>query len=134
MQIASKILIFFFFLMLGSTASAACFDNFKNETSVTARLECLKNELQILAAKKQKVKVELPKGSIVAWHGKGGVPSGWLICNGDNGTPDLRGVFIRGVGTIGEAGKDATAVSSHAHLGGTIASKAIVRQTTDKGK
>jgi microcystin-dependent protein len=36
----------------------------------------------------------IPKGVIVAWNGKD-TPTGWALCNGENGTPDLRGRFIR---------------------------------------
>jgi microcystin-dependent protein len=35
----------------------------------------------------------IPKGSIVAWT-KDALPKGWVICDGNNGTPDLRGRFI----------------------------------------
>lgn len=41
----------------------------------------------------------VPSGTIALWNSTGGtVPDGWLACNGDNGTPDLRGVFVRGAG------------------------------------
>tara|TARA_B100000768_G_C11280715_1_gene378429 strand:- start:1758 stop:2540 length:783 start_codon:yes stop_codon:yes gene_type:complete len=36
----------------------------------------------------------LPKGCIVAWNGTT-APAGWAMCDGKNGTPDLRGRFIR---------------------------------------
>jgi hypothetical protein len=40
---------------------------------------------------------EFPKGIIVAWSGDiNKIPDGWAICNGINGTPDLRGKFILG--------------------------------------
>ena len=39
----------------------------------------------------------LPRGSIVMWT-LNEIPKGWLICNGSNGTPDLRNRFIVGVG------------------------------------
>lgn len=37
----------------------------------------------------------IPKGVIWIWSGnKSNVPSGWGLCDGTNGTPDLRGRFI----------------------------------------
>jgi len=33
-----------------------------------------------------------PKGIIVFWSGlKRNIPSGWAVCDGQHGTPDLRG-------------------------------------------
>lgn len=40
---------------------------------------------------------QLPKGIIVAWQGTD-LPKGWALCNGSNGTPDLAGRFVLGVG------------------------------------
>ena len=38
----------------------------------------------------------VPSGGIVIWSGaKNQVPSGWALCNGQNGTPDLTGRFVR---------------------------------------
>ena len=37
----------------------------------------------------------LPRGVILMWSGAN-VPTGWALCNGTNGTPDLRGRFIIG--------------------------------------
>jgi len=39
----------------------------------------------------------LPSGMIFAWSGTV-VPTGWVVCDGSNGTPDLRGRFILGQG------------------------------------
>ncbi len=41
-----------------------------------------------------------PKGVIVMWYGKvDQVPGGWALCDGTNGTPDLRSRFIVGAGS-----------------------------------
>ena len=42
----------------------------------------------------------VPTGSIVMWSGTStDVPSGWALCDGQNGTPDLRDRFIIGAST-----------------------------------
>lgn len=39
-------------------------------------------------------------GMILLWSGSvGSIPSGWVLCNGSNGTPDLRDRFIVGAGS-----------------------------------
>lgn len=39
------------------------------------------------------------KGMIVLWSGTtANIPDGWAICDGDNGTPDLRTKFVLGNG------------------------------------
>jgi microcystin-dependent protein len=41
----------------------------------------------------------VPSGGIIMWSGSvAAVPSGWTLCNGANGTPDLRNRFIVGAG------------------------------------
>lgn len=41
----------------------------------------------------------LPIGSIVIWSGTvASIPSGWQLCDGTNGTPDLRDRFVVGAG------------------------------------
>ena len=47
----------------------------------------------------------LPKGSIIAFNGPI-APKGWAICDGKNGTPDLRNRFILGSGKniVGKTG------------------------------
>jgi hypothetical protein len=68
-----------------------------------------------------------PSGGIIMWSGSiGSIPSGWLICDGTNGTPDLRNRFVVGAGsTYAVAATGGTAdsvVVSHNHT----ASSAVV--------
>ena len=39
----------------------------------------------------------VPKGAIVMWNGTT-PPSGWTLCNGNNGSPNLSGMFVKGWG------------------------------------
>ena len=58
----------------------------------------------------------VPSGVIVMWSGAvDQIPEGWLLCDGQNGTPDLRDRFIVGAGNaynVGTAG--GAAMHSHA--------------------
>jgi len=41
----------------------------------------------------------VPSGGIIMWSGSiGSIPSGWALCDGTNGTPDLRNRFVVGAG------------------------------------
>lgn len=41
-----------------------------------------------------------PSGGILMWYGNiASIPSGWFLCNGSNGTPDLRDRFVVGAGS-----------------------------------
>lgn len=58
-------------------------------------------------------------GQVIMWFGSAGaVPDGWALCNGSNGTPDLRDRFVVGAGTsyaLGDTGGDDETSSSGAH-------------------
>jgi len=61
-----------------------------------------------------------PTGGIILWSGSvASIPSGWALCNGSNGTPDLRNRFIVGAGStyaVDATGGSADAiVVSHTH-------------------
>jgi hypothetical protein len=48
----------------------------------------------------------VPSGVIVMWSGDTAtIPAGWVLCDGDNNTPDLKGKFIVGAGGRGGPGK-----------------------------
>lgn len=62
----------------------------------------------------------IPTGVIVMWSGSiVSVPSGWYLCDGTNGTPDLRDRFIVGAGNTyspgGTGGSKDAIVVSHTH-------------------
>jgi hypothetical protein len=62
----------------------------------------------------------IPTGVIVMWSGSiASIPTGWLICDGSNSTPDLRNLFVVGAGStyaVNATGGSADAiVVSHTH-------------------
>ena len=58
----------------------------------------------------------IPIGGIIMWSGsKGSVPNGWKLCDGEDGTPDLRGRFILGADSVNNTG--ATGGASSVTLG-----------------
>ncbi len=68
----------------------------------------------------------IPAGMISLWYGSiGSVPTGWYLCDGSNGTPDLRDRFIVGAGStysVSQTGGSTDAVVvSHTHTASTAA-------------
>lgn len=62
----------------------------------------------------------VPSGVILLWSGSvASIPTGWLLCNGSNGTPDLRNNFVVGAGSTyavgASAGSADAIVVSHTH-------------------
>lgn len=60
---------------------------------------------------------DIPPGAIIMWSGNN-IPGGWALCNGQNGTPDLRDRFIVGAGngySVGSKGGVTTHNLSHSH-------------------
>ena len=90
----------------------------------------------------------IPSGFIGLWSGAANaIPSGWYLCNGSNGTPDLRGRFVVGYNNndslfdVNDTGgsKDATLVShshtinNHTHsttVSGTTSNKSLTGDIT----
>lgn len=61
-----------------------------------------------------------PSGGIIMWSGSiASIPSGWVICDGTNSTPDLRNRFIVGAGSTyavaATGGTTDAVVVSHTH-------------------
>jgi hypothetical protein len=67
----------------------------------------------------------IPTGAILLWSGSiGSIPAGYVLCNGNNGTPDLRDRFIVGAGStyaVDATGGSADAiVVSHNHTATSV--------------
>jgi len=93
------------------------------------------------ASTKNYVDTRLPSGVICMWHGTlANIPSGWVLCNGSNSTPDLRGRFVQGAlngynpGDTGGASSKTT--SGHTHTTGdfTLTSSHIPSHTHSSQK
>ena len=71
----------------------------------------------------------IPSGVILMWSGAvESIPSGWYLCNGSNGTPNLLDRFVIGAGSgygVGATGgsKDAIAVSHNHTYSGTTSTQ-----------
>lgn len=77
----------------------------------------------------------IPSGMIALWSGSvASIPSGWYLCNGSNGTPDLRDRFVVGAGStysVADTGGSANAiVVSHTHTATTATNGAHQHFTT----
>lgn len=67
----------------------------------------------------------IPSGCILLWSGaSGSIPSGYYLCDGNNGTPDLRNRFIVGAGdtySVNQTGGSADAiVVTHNHTATSV--------------
>lgn len=83
---------------------------------VKQQLDALKQEILAMIPTNDEIirLAALPPGSIIIWTSKD-IPNGWAICDGTNGTPDMRDKFIvgasnnRDINVIG--GNSTTAIS-----------------------
>ena len=67
----------------------------------------------------------IPSGGIIIWSGaSNAIPTGWVLCDGQNSTPDLRDRFVIGAGSnyaVDATGGSADAiVVSHSHGSGNL--------------
>jgi microcystin-dependent protein len=82
----------------------------------------------------------VPPGAIIMWSGAiNDIPVGWALCDGTNGTPDLRDRFIVGAGgsyNVGNTGGassvtlEVSQMPSHAHTGSTISAGSHTHDTS----
>lgn len=53
---------------------------------------------------KELIKLAVPSGTIAMYNGQSEIPEGWAVCDGNNGTPNLVGKFIKAVSEIDQIG------------------------------
>lgn len=78
---------------------------------VKKQLEALKQEIIDMIPTDAEISrlAALPRGSIIVWTFKD-IPTGWAICDGTNGTPDMRDKFIVGASN----NRDINVIGGHA--------------------
>lgn len=96
------------------------FYKFVVKTSAAVTLGTYDNLYGIIGVLNTSTGTTIPTGMISLWYGSiGSVPLGWYLCDGTNGTPDLRDKFIVGAGStysVAATGGSADAiVVSHNH-------------------
>ena len=89
------------------------------QTSAAVTLQTLDNIYPILQTATATVN-PIPTGAIFLWSGSiGAIPSGYVICDGTNSTPDLRDRFVIGAGNTyavaATGGSTDAIVVSHTH-------------------
>lgn len=88
-----------------------------------------KNDLSLVATTgdyNHLVNKPIVSGMIIMWSGsESAIPDGWALCNGENGTPDLRDRFIVGAGSSCAAGTSGGNASQTIDLSGQTGSTTL---------
>jgi hypothetical protein len=90
------------------------------QTASAVTLQTLDNLYPILQNAPTATPSSVPTGAIILWSGSlGSIPTGYVICDGANSTPDLRNRFVIGAGStyaVGATGGSTDAiVVTHTH-------------------
>ncbi|MDE0004364.1 MAG: hypothetical protein OXQ29_16870 [Rhodospirillaceae bacterium] len=85
--------------------------------------ESLQDLLRRVGQLEDSIEGTIPNRAIIAWYPASGAevgdaPTGWLLCDGENGTPDLQDQFIYGTTSAREVG-EAVGEGVHGHTGVT---------------
>jgi hypothetical protein len=107
------------------------------QTSAAVTIGTYDNIYGIIGVAGTSTGTTIPTGMISLWYGSiGSVPVGWYLCDGTNGTPDLRDRFVVGAGTtysVGVTGGSANAVLvSHTHTA-TVTDPGHIHQQKGNG-
>lgn len=65
---------------------------------------------------KELIKLAVPRGTIAMYNGQSEIPEGWAICDGNNGTPNLVGKFIKAVSAIDQIGDNESELNENNEL------------------
>ena len=89
-------------------------------TAITPTAAQLNFVTGVTSAIQTQITTAMPSGGIILWSGSiVSIPTGWLLCNGTSGTPDLRDRFVVGAGTtyaVAATGGAATVALTEANL------------------
>jgi hypothetical protein len=109
----------------GYTATISSDLDVQGNTVMNIRSPTLTHEALPLGDARGLLDLLLPIGVILLWSGSiATIPPGWQLCDGTNGTPNLRDRFIVGAGTtyaVGATGGAAQINIAHTHTDGTYA-------------
>ncbi len=104
---------------LSTIQAAACLSGIGKQTD---RIKLLQWIAQLTCeAGQASVNSALFSGAIIMWSGTiATIPSGWALCNGSNGTPDLRNRFVVCADADSGGVAKSTVVGAAAQTGGSI--------------
>ena len=88
-------------LISGQAAASVTSANVGHLSGVTSNIQSQLNTLTTnLATTNTNLSAAVPTGMIMMWSGaSNAIPSGYVLCDGTNSTPDLRNRFIVGAGS-----------------------------------
>ena len=103
----------------GLTSSTAELNKLTGATSTTAELNFVTGVTSSIQTQFNTIQ-GVPTGAIMLWSGAANaIPTGYVICDGNNSTPNLRNSFVLGAGdtyAVGATGGSADAiVPAHTH-------------------
>lgn len=104
------------------------------QTSAAVTLGTYDNLYGIIGVAGTSTGTTIPLGVISLWYGSiGSVPTGWYLCDGTNGTPDLRNKFVVGAGSTysvaATGGSTDAIVVSHTHTATSTSTSTVTDPT-----
>ena len=117
-------------------------NNKANKSDIPTKVSQLEND-ENYVTQEDIIGRTIPSGIITMWSGSiSNIPKGWVLCDGQNGTPDLRDRFIVGAGKSYSVGNTGGANSvtltvdnlpAHSHTMGSAGSHSHTGSTNSSG-